>query len=432
MEENKKAIQTCKIRREGPDAPVVMDCDICVLGAGSAGLSAAVSAARMGKKVVLVDQSPHLGGQTYNSIIGTFCGFYSSGHHGHLVTRGLAEEMLTALREMGGLYDQPPSHMIIPIYDENIFLRWAEGVVLKEGIEVLLGTTVTGVDVDGRRIKALHAVNRYGTVTVTAKGFVDASGDAVLAWQAGAACNISDGYEVLGTQIFTIEGVNYDSQPPTDGDICQRLVEKGDEYGLRRKKGLVFLSPERGDIAICNLTHVDTPLDPVKPSRISIEGKDQVDRVVHFLRTEFPETYGKIKVRTYGQTGIRQTRWISSVKQLTMEDVRSGYRPADAVARTAWPVELHQGNGYIWEIFPEDHVHYIPLSCMISPELDNYAAAGRCIDGDVGALASVRVMGPCMATGDAAAKALCLAGEGSIHEIDFAELQTLISYNIND
>jgi hypothetical protein len=94
-------------------------------------------------------------------------------------------------------------------------------------------------------------------------------------------------------------------------------------------------------------------------------------------------------------------------------------------------VELHNDeDGYVWEVFDKDHVHYIPLGSLLSPEADNYAACGRCIDADIAALSSVRVMGPCAATGAAAAHALILAGEGSVHEINIPELQKRVSDNL--
>ena len=95
----------------------------------------------------------------------------------------------------------------------------------------------------------------------------------------------------------------------------------------------------------------------------------------------------------------------------------------DAVARTAWPIELHDhSSGHHWHTFDDDHVHYVPLGSMMPAEGDNVVAAGRCIDADLPALSSVRVMGPCMAMGAAAAKALDLAGTGSVHQIDIAAL----------
>jgi hypothetical protein len=115
-----------------------------------------------------------------------------------------------------------------------------------------------------------------------------------------------------------------------------------------------------------------------------------------------------------------------------VDEVRAGTRFPDAIARTAWPIELHShAEGYVWETFAEDHVHYVPLRSLTPPDVDNLVAAGRCIDGDVAALSSVRVMGPCIAMGAAAAHALDLAGEGSVHQIDIAALQERLKDNLD-
>ncbi|MBE6032424.1 MAG: FAD-dependent oxidoreductase [Clostridiales bacterium] len=427
----KGSTQTVQVRLDRRNETFSIKGDVCVVGAGVAGLTAAVEAARLGLKVILLDSSPHLGGQAYNSIIGTFCGFYSNGPDSHLLTKGLAEEMLTELRAAGGLFDQPPGETIIPIYDEVKFLRWAEGKVQAAGVTPILGASVIAVNREGARLLSLEAATRYGILHVEADSFIDASGEAVLAWLAGAACNISGEHKVKSSLMFSLEDVDYSGPYPSDGAVVAALQEKADDYGLPRKKGLVFHVPEK-NIAICNMTHVETPLDPFVASRTVIEGKDQADRVLQFLKDMFPATFAKAKVRSYAATGVRQARWISAVKQLTLDEIRAGTLFEDAVARTAWPVELHQGNGYIWESFPEDHVHYVPLRSMLSPELENYVAAGRCIDGDLPALSSVRVMGPCMAEGDAAAKAVFLAGRENIHKIAVNQLQEMVSYNLKD
>jgi FAD dependent oxidoreductase len=90
-----------------------------------------------------------------------------------------------------------------------------------------------------------------------------------------------------------------------------------------------------------NLTHVETPLEPLAASRNALLGKAQVDLVLHFLQSEFPEAFGSARVRSYGLRGIRQTRWIAGRQQLTVDDVRSGTNFPDAIARTSWPIELH-------------------------------------------------------------------------------------------
>jgi hypothetical protein len=95
-------------------------------------------------------------------------------------------------------------------------------------------------------------------------------------------------------------------------------------------------------------------------------------------------------------------------------------------------VELHNATDLVhWERFAPDHVYYIPLSCMIPREADNIVAAGRCVDADVSALSAIRVMGPCIAMGAAAAQALDIAGSGPVHEIDYAELQRRLADNLD-
>ena len=93
------ATDTKIVRRESK-SPQRVGVDICVVGAGSAGVSAALEAAKLGRKVVLVDGLPTLGGQMVNSIIGTFCGLFANGTHGHQFTYGMAEDILRDLEKM--------------------------------------------------------------------------------------------------------------------------------------------------------------------------------------------------------------------------------------------------------------------------------------------------------------------------------------------
>jgi hypothetical protein len=183
------------------------------------------------------------------------------------------------------------------------------------------------------------------------------------------------------------------------------------------------------------VTHIDAPLDPVEASRAMFEGREQADAAISLLRAEFPKAFGEARVRAYGYPGRRQTRWIQGVHQLTVDEVRSGAPFEDAVARTAWPVELHdRSDGYVWEMFPADHVHYVPLRSMLPAGAHNLVAAGRCIDGDAAALSSVRVMGPCSAMGAAAAHTLDLAtapaAGGSVHDIDIGRLTERLAANL--
>ncbi len=418
--------------RRNPNARAQrMGCDICVVGSGAAGISAALEAAKLGRKVVLVDGLPSLGGQAVNSIIGTYCGLYSNGTHGYQFTHGIADDILRDLgaQDKALFYRHGPITTVV-YYDEIALSRWVETNVEKAGITVLLGAIMRNVERDGRRIKSLELVTRYGDVIVEATGFVDATGDAALAFQAGFECRESAGHPVYGTQMVVVENIDEEAHPTRD-EMRLRMEEKGDEYGLLRRNAVSFVIPGRR-IAALNMTHTETPLEPLAMSKSALSGKNQADLAVRFLREQFPACFRQAKVRAYGMPGIRQTRWIAGRHQLTLDEVRSGHRHHDAIGRTAWPVELHDTDkGYVWQSFPPEHVHYVPLGSLIPHEGDNLIAAGRCIDADLAALSSVRVMGPCMAMGAAAAHALDLAGSGSVNQIDIGSLQKRLSDNLD-
>ena len=404
--------------------------DVCVLGAGVAGLSAAIESARLGRTVLLVDALPVLGGQMVNSLIGLFCGAYGNAPEHRRLTRGILDDIQADLGASGDLFYRV-GHTTTVGYDEVRLGRWVEDAVREHGIRVLTNASLTGVDRGGDRILGLHVATRFGSVDVRATGFVDASGDAALCWAAGLECRLPD-REIYGSQQLVVEHLD-ESVAPEPGELAVRVADKAERYGLRRKDGLAFYFPGRGT-AVLNMTHIEAPLDPIAAAEAQMEGKAQADRVVEFLRAEFPEVFGKAAVRSYGLPGRRQTRWVAASHQLTVDEVRAGTRFPDAVARTAWPIELHDTpDGYVWETFGPDHLHYVPLRSMTPPGVGNLLAAGRCVDGDAAALSSVRVMGPCAAMGHAAAHALDLAGpDGSVHELDAAELTGRIRENVED
>ncbi|SHI03045.1 FAD dependent oxidoreductase [Sporobacter termitidis DSM 10068] len=422
-----------KIVKKGEAPPYQqVKADICVVGAGIAGVSAAIEAARLGHKVVLLDGLPNLGGNAANGAMGLFCGFFSHGVVPFQLTYGVASEILRDLGAAGRLYLKPP----IAVYDEVALLRWIENKVREAGITVILNSYIHRVNVSGRRITSIEFTSRYGSVVVEADGFIDASGDAAVAWNAGLPCRESDVGMLYGSQLMYLTNVHIhrgDDQAKLEAETSKCLEEKAPQYGLMRKSGfLSFPVVMEEGVAFVNMTHIETPLDPLGASTKIMEGKDQADRVVELLKNEFPKEFGDAVVQKYGLLGIRQTRWIMGSRQLTVDDICAGTRFPDAVARSSWPIELHDHpGGYVWEVFPGDHVHYIPYGSMTPPDMDNLLAVGRCIDGDVAALSSVRVMGPCIATGKAAANALDIAGKGSVHDISIEELENRLSDNLN-
>ena len=420
------------VKKSGGRAAQKVSADVCVLGAGIAGISAAIEAAGLGLRVVLVDSLPALGGQAVNSIIGTFCGLFANGSHGVQITHGIADGILRDLGAQGALHYRHggPSNTTVIMYDEVALSRWIEEAVRKAGVTVLLGAMLRNVVRDGSRVREIELATRYGDVTIAAQGFVDASGDAALTWEAGFACRENADGPLYGSQMVVLEGVDETSHP-TRPEMAARMKDVADAYGLIRRDGFSFVFPGRG-ISLVNMTHVETPLEPFEASRNALAGKAMADGVIRFLKTEYPKTFAKARVRAYGFPGIRQTRWIKGRQQLTVDDVRAGTKFSDSVARTGWPIELHdRADGYVWEPFGDDHLHYVPFGSLVPDEADNIVAVGRCMDGDSAALSSVRVMGPCIAMGAAAAHALDLAGSGSVQQIDIGALRKRLHDNVD-
>jgi flavin-dependent dehydrogenase len=410
------------------DAPAQqIRADVCVVGAGIAGLSAAIESARLGREVVVVDSLPVIGGQMVHSLIGLFCGIFGNAPDYQQLTHGVFDDIFRDLGPAGDLHFAR-GHTTTVFYNEVALGRWLERMIQSLGIRTMLASVLTGVEVGDGRVRSISLATRYGNVFVRALGFVDASGDAALTWQAGLPCWVPE-RPIYGSQQVIVENVE-ENEKPDPGEIDACLAAKGGEYGLLRRGGLAFFFPGRGT-AVLNVTHIEAPLDPVGASAAQLAGKAQADAAIALLREEFPKAFGAARVRAYGYPGRRQTRWIRGRHQLTVDEVRAGTRFDDAVARTAWPIELHdRADGYVWEMFDSAHVHYVPLRSMTPPGVHNLLAAGRCVDGDAAALSSVRVMGPCAGMGAGAAHALDLAGGGSVHDIDLAQLRKRLADNL--
>jgi glycine/D-amino acid oxidase-like deaminating enzyme len=417
-----------KTVRRADEAPRRVDADLCVVGAGAAGMSAALEAAKLGASVALIEAGAALGGQAVGALIGTFCGLYANGPDPVRVTHGIADGILSDLGASGDLVDiDKRRNTRIVLYRVNALARWFERQAHAAKLRVALGAVVRGVRRAGGRIEALDVATRHGDLEIRAKGFVDASGDANLAWLAGVECRVPAN-PIYGTTMFTLEGVidGYDREA-----IVAALEKKAESWGLRRRDGFLFAAAGSGETLV-NMTHMETPLDPFGATDAMLDGREQVDRALAFFKGEFPAHFADARVKTYGLPGVRQTRWIKGAHHLTADEVRAGTRFADSVARCSWPIELHdRPDGVHWETFGDDHMHYVPFRSMVAPGLDNLVAAGRNVDGDPAALSSIRVMGPCIAMGAAAAHALDLAGSGSVHQLDMAALRKRLAANLD-
>src|SRR5579871_984748 len=154
-------LQLEAVTRPSGDSEQAVRADVCVVGAGIAGSTAAIESARLGRDVVLVDSLPLIGGQMVHSLIGLFV------------------EIFRALGPSGDLYFSR-GHTTTVFYNELALGRWLEKTVRDLGIQVVTGAVLQDVVVHDGRVFSLGLATRYGNLRVRADGFVDASGDAAL------------------------------------------------------------------------------------------------------------------------------------------------------------------------------------------------------------------------------------------------------------
>jgi len=243
--------------------------DVCVVGAGIAGLSAAIESARLGRDVVLVDALPVIGGQMVHSLIGLFCGVFGNAPDYPQLTHGVFDDIFRELGATGDLHFQR-GHTTTVFYNEVALGRWLERAILSLRVRTILGTVLQHVDIRDGRIQSISLASRYGNVSVSATGFVDASGDAALTWEAGLPCWVPE-RPIYGSQQVIVENVD-ESCKPDAGEMDARIAEKAGEYGLLRRGGLAFFFPGRGT-AVLNVTHIEAPWTRSGPRRRNSTGR---------------------------------------------------------------------------------------------------------------------------------------------------------------
>src|SRR5690349_6429575 len=305
-------ISTRSTRRPATRESKTVSCDICVVGAGISGVAAALEAAKLGRKVVIVDAAPALGGQAIGSIIGTIIGLYTHDPNPYQITHLVADELIRDLDAEGSLYRRKSmTNTVTFLYDEVRLGRWMESQIDRAGVTSIVGAVLTKVEFSGRRVRHLDFATRFGSLRIVANGFVDASGDATLTYEAG--CEVREpNAPIYGSMNFLIEGYNTAAAEAMNiKDVHARLAEAGAKYGLVRHDGFLMHFPGK-NFMLANVTHFETPLDPLATGRMVVDGRTQADNVIRFLQAEFPLIFANAKVRTYGTPGIRQTRWIAS------------------------------------------------------------------------------------------------------------------------
>ncbi len=404
-----------------------INCEILIAGAGAAGIAAALSAARAGADVALVERYGCVGGGLTLSYVRPISGGVKNVNIGPEI-----DERIKRYHAF-----------MSPIEAAKAAL--AE-MLAEAGVKVYLQTQLTSAETDGGKITSVIASSHSVDYRFVAKQYIDATGDGDLAALAGCQIEIGrEGDRLVQpvTIMFTIEGIepdygllccheeHYTTLPSGEEylDLCHKACESGE---LPPSINIVRLydTSKKGERMV-NATQMNkvNPLDPTALFDAEVELRHQIVQCVEFLRRHVPG-FENIRVNGSASTlGVRESRRVIGDYVLTGEDITSGRKFDDVIAHDLnFPIDIHNPDGAgqsETDGCPHNAKNYdIPYRCLTPLGVSNLLTAGRCISGDHRAHSSYRVMRICMAIGQAAGIAAKLAlSSGDTRKIDLPALQ---------
>ncbi len=409
-----------KILVPAEEIEVKEEADVVVIGGGSAGVAAAVTAARLGLQTVLVEEFPFFGGMSTGGCVGTFCGFFYRDAAGELapVVGGYPMEVMQKLQSRGMCYGPVPFKVTAAVpYVPWGLKRLLDELVRGEArLKVYLHARFLQAVVAEREVRGVSVQTRSGRIALCARHYIDASGDAALARAAGVETMRGEAIQ-YPSMMFYMQHVDLVAALSDFGKLNALIEEHFQQEGLPRKSGNIIPTGRTGEvlIAMSRVGVGDRALDACEADELTLGemiGREQAARLADFLIRHMPGFAEAFLSDTAPRLGIRETRKIVGRYQLEEDDVLGGRKFDDGICRSAWPVELHVAGGEtIWKFLDQGLYYTVPYRCLVPREIDNLLVAGRCISAKRAAFASVRVIGPCMSEGQAAAAAAKVAGD---------------------
>ncbi len=402
--------------------------DVVVIGGGSAGVAAAIGAARAGGRTALIEAGGFLGGAATRSSVLAWCGFFPQrpGPGGGVpparLVGGVGAAALAELARMDvdvAPYLSATGNWNIRL-DPEATKAALDRVVEVPGLDLLLHTSLIDATVNGRRIEAIRLGDRRGLREVTARAFVDCSGDAMLAFAAGATpCAL---HRVGGPIQPASHPVRLGGVAP--GAWADKAARAAALATIERRLGVAELRADGGFVSILPGTddiwwlavEVETNgLDGADLTRAERDGRAVVRRGVEALRRVAPGYECATIVATGPAIGIRESRHAATREPLREAALAAGTRTADEVALGGWPMEIHGGPGRVeYRPIGAAGAYGIPLGALRSADVDDLWFGGRTVGADPAAYASVRVMGTAFATGHAAGIAAVLGDDVAV------------------
>jgi hypothetical protein len=432
--------------------------DVLVVGGGNAGCAAALAAARGGARTLLVERYGFLGGTATASMVGPWMTFHSGDER---IVGGVAQEFVDRLVARGA----SPGHVrdasdyvaTITPFDPEAHKALLFEMMAESGVRLLLHAYFLEALTDERgAVSGARVATVGGTRDLQARVTVDATADAYVAASAGVEVQQGDerGRVQPASLMFRLSHVDLErtaayvrahpdqartSLPARQRTAASMTAVAGlyDLWSAARARGDVhvprevvsfFATPYPDEVTVNMTRVVDVdPLDADDLTRAEVEARGQVTELVAFFRRDVPGFEHARLAATATQIGIRESRRIVGAYTLTRDDVLEGRHFEDAVARSAYPIDLHNpsGSGTTTHRLAPGDAYEIPYRCLVPRTVDGLLVAGRCISTTHEALASTRLTPTVMMLGQAAGTAAAMAAQSGAapRDIDARQLR---------
>lgn len=430
---------------------VIHTTDVLVIGSGPGGLAAALAAARCGVSVALVERFGCFGGNL--TVVGVE-GFAWYRHEQTVEANGIGREFEERAKAMGAAV--PESQSLSYEIDSEGFKLVADTLVEEAGVHPMLHRLFVAPIMDGDTLTGIIVESKAGREAILARRIIDASGDADVAFRAGAPTHKTPVEHMQAASVMFhmagvdkpafMVGVRADPQTYKDWSTGEWVVEtSGKEDGMYSPfLGKPFAQAIRdgviparlntiggtwgavhdtGELTYMNLIHLAgcDGTDPDSMTKFEIEGRRQAMLAIEALRRYTPGCVGA-RLRNFGMTiGIRDTRKIDAAYNLSESDVRNEARFEDSVG--IYP-EFIDGYGVLILPTTGRYMH-VPYRAMLPKLVKHLLVTGRAIGGDRIAHAATRNMACCAVAGQGAgiAAALSIKAGKDLDRIDISSVQ---------
>lgn len=418
------------------ELPVRLEADVVVAGGGASGVAAAVAAARMGKSVLLAEAGGALGGVGTTGMVPAFAPFDDGVN---VLCGGIGMEIR---RQVSA--HVPTNTYWTPIDAEEL-KRTYDKVTTEAGVKVLFFTTVCDVLAKDGHIEGVVLTSKTGLYAVTAKVFVDCTGDGTLNALGGGAFEIGneEGKTMPPTLCSQWAGVDKDAYWSNNIPAqLEKAIEDGVfTYADRHLSGMFV---REGGVAGGNIGHIfdNNPLDEESLTKAMMWGRASMLEYMRFYREYIRGCENVRLVGTGAMLGIRESRRTVCDYMLSVGDYIARADFADEIGRYCYPVDIHIMNTKTDEMerfrqeyenmrYEKGESYGIPYRSLTAASWDNLLTAGRCMGTDRQMEASIRVMPGCYITGEAAGTAAALAADHGtdVRGVDVVLLQRTLAGN---